>query len=262
MRILHICNEFYGSAVHANLYRRLDALGVEQTVFTYYRGSGKDGRNAFPAANTKFVYRGGLRTMHRLLYHRKQRFVYRMLAELPDLPDYDLCHATTLFSDGALAYRLREAYGIPYVVTVRNTDINEFMKVAPHSWPDGRRVLRNAAKIVFLSKALQEKFCRSWVVRDLLPEIREKFILQPNGIDDWWLAHIRKEPAPDNHRLVYVGRFDLNKNVERLIGAVLDLRTEFPDIFLSLVGGGGGREKRVLELVRRYPAHLQYLGPI
>ena len=38
MRILHICNDYCGSKVHANLYRRLDELGVEQTVYAYYRG--------------------------------------------------------------------------------------------------------------------------------------------------------------------------------------------------------------------------------
>ena len=38
MKILHICNDYCGSKVHANLFRRLDELGVEQTVYAYYRG--------------------------------------------------------------------------------------------------------------------------------------------------------------------------------------------------------------------------------
>ena len=262
MRVLHICNDFCGSAVHANLYRRLDSLGVSQTVFTYYRGTGQDGKNAFPAERTTLVYRGGLGTIHRFLYHLKERTVWKQLAALPDLARYDLCHATTLFSDGPLAYKLFRQYGIPYVVTVRNTDVNEFMKVAPHAWPNGRRVLRHATKIVFLSKAMQDKFCRSAVVRGLLPSLRDKFVLQTNGIDDWWLSHVTTEPALDNHALLYVGRFDTNKNVERLIGAVESLSREFPDIRLTLVGGGGGREKSVLEAVRQHPERLQYLGPI
>ena len=262
MRVLHICNDFYDSPVHTNLYRRLDHLGVSQTVFTYYRGTGMDGKNAFAGERTEFVYRGGLGTIHRFLYHLKQRTVGRQLAELPDLDNYDLCHATTLFSDGPLAYQLYRRYGIPYVVTVRNTDVNEFMKVAPHTWPAGRRVLRHAAKIVFLSKAMQEKFCRSVVVRGMLPALRDKFVMQTNGIDDWWLTHVTAEPAPDNHALLYVGRFNVNKNVERLIGAVESLSGEFPDIRLTLVGGRGGREKHVLEAVRQHPERLQYLGPI
>lgn len=262
MRVLHICNDFYDSSVHTNLYRRLDRLGVSQTVFTYYRGTGMDGKNAFAGERTNFVYRGGLGTIHRFLYHLKQRTVARQLAEIPDLSGYDLCHATTLFSDGPLAYRLFQQFGIPYVVTVRNTDVNEFMKVAPHTWPAGRRVLRHAAKIVFLSKAMQEKFCRSIVVRGMLPALRDKFVMQTNGIDDWWLSHVTTEPAPDNHALLYVGRFNVNKNVERLIGAVESLSGEFPDIRLTLVGGRGGREKHVLEAVRQHPERLQYLGPI
>ena len=262
MRILHLCNDFCGSAVHSNLYRRLDVLGVSQTVFTYYRGTGMDGKNAFPSRHTDFVYKGGLGTIHRFLYHLKQRTVYQQLASLPDIGGYDLSHATTLFSDGPLAYKLYRAYGIPYVVTIRNTDVNEFLKVVPYAWPDGRRVLRHAARIVFLSKAMQEKFCRSRVVKDLLQDLRPKFVLQPNGIDDWWLEHVTAEPAPDNHALLYVGRFDINKNVERLIGAVQSLTGLFPDIRLTLIGESGSREKLILELVRQYPERLQYLGPI
>ena len=262
MRVLHLCNDFCGSAVHANLYQRLDALGVTQTVFTYYRGTGLDGKHAFPAAHTDFVYKGGLKTIHRFLYHRKQQWVFRQLASLPDLSGYDLCHATTLFSDGPLALRMFRKYGIPYVVTLRNTDVNEFLRVVPQAWPAGREVLRHAERIVFLSKAIQEKFCRSRVVRDLLPSLRPKFILQPNGIDDWWREHVTADPAPDNLALLYVGRFDTNKNVLRLIRAVKALSAEYPDIRLTLVGGGGGQEKRILARVKQDPAHLQYLGPI
>ena len=37
---------------------------------------------------------------------------------------YSLTHATTLLTDGGLAYRFYKQYGIPYIVAVRNTDVN------------------------------------------------------------------------------------------------------------------------------------------
>lgn len=68
MKVLHICNDFCFSKVHANLYSSLDALGVEQTIFTFYAESVRRGRNnEFDAARTSFVYKVILKPWHRIL---------------------------------------------------------------------------------------------------------------------------------------------------------------------------------------------------
>ena len=262
MRILHICNDYCGSKVHVNLYRRLDTLGVEQTVYAYYRGSDNEGKNRFKGELTTFLYRPILKGRHRVLYHQKVRIVYDDLIHFVKNYRYDLTHATTLFSDGPIAYRLFKDHGVPYVVTVRNTDINEFLVVAPWSWPMGLDVLKNARKIVFISKAPMEKFSRHFLIRRILPDIQDKFVIQPNGVDDYWLDHIQKEKTNLSHDIIYVGRFDINKNVVRLIHAVLGLKEKFPDVKLHLVGGDGWREKEVLSFVENYPQHLEYHGKV
>ena len=262
MKILHICNDYCGSKVHAELYRRLDALGVEQTVYAYYRGGDAEGKNRFESQHTEFLFRPILKGRHRVLYHQKVETVYKDLMQAATHLDFDLAHATTLFSDGPIAYRMFKEYNTPYVVTVRNTDINEFLCVAPWSWPMGMKVLRNAQKIVFISKAPMEKFCRHWLIRRMLPEIQGKFVVQPNGVEDYWLDHVRHGTKNLSHQINYVGRFDVNKNVVRLIHAVLALRGRYPDIKLHLVGGDGWREKEVLALVQRYPQWLEYHGKI
>ena len=174
MNILHICNDYCGSKVHTNLYAELDKQGVEQTVYTYYRDPSFEGKNKFEAQSTDFVYRPILRSHHRVLYHKKVRDVYDdlMRSQLSQtLSSYDLIHATTLFSDGAVARCVYKEYGTPYIVTARNTDINEFLGYAPHTWLTGRLVLKDARKIIFISKALKEEFCRHPLVRTILKEI-------------------------------------------------------------------------------------------
>ncbi len=47
------------------------------------------------------------------------------------MPEIDLIHAYTLFTDGNCAMELSKKYGIPYVVAVRNTDVNDFFKKFP-----------------------------------------------------------------------------------------------------------------------------------
>jgi len=262
MKVLHICNDFCGSKVHSNLYRNLDGIGVSQTVFTCYRGGYPEGSNQFEAENTDFVYRPVLSTIHRFFFHEKIAKVYKELTDSVTPSDYNLVHAVTLFTDGAVAYRLYKDYGIPYVVSVRNTDINGFLAVAPHTWNLGMKVLKNAKKIIFISKAPSEKFCKHFLVKQILPEIQDKTMIQPNGIDDYWLDHINDAKPNGNHNVIYVGRFDFNKNVTRLIEAVLSLRSEIKDIRLHLVGGGGENEKKVKRLVEDHQDCLTYHGKI
>lgn len=262
MNILHICNDYCGSKVHKNLYNQLDEQGVEQTVYTYYRGEGKDGSNKYEGKNTTFFYRPILRMHHRLLYHQKIQCVYKDIKAYVNDKKADLIHATTLFSDGAVAYNLYKEYGVPYIVTVRNTDINEFLVYAPHTWLTGVKVLKSARRIVFISKALKEKFCRHPLIRTILHEIEENFVIQPNGIDAYWLEHIKEAPAQENHNVVYVGRFDYNKNVMKLCKSVLGMRTPFPDIQLHLVGGDGQCWERVKHLAEKNSETIIYHGKI
>lgn len=264
MRVLHICNDYCGSKVHSNLYAELDRQGVQQTVYAYHRDSSLEGKNWFEAEYTNIVYRPILSTYHRVFYHKKIRDVYADLKSRlsADLPTYDLLHATTLFSDGTVAHRVYKEYGTPYIVTVRNTDINKFLGYAPHTWLTGMDVLKDARKIIFISKAPMEKFCRHFFIKRILPEIQDRFVLQPNGIDSYWIDNVATNNLNLNHHIIYVGKFDLNKNVTRLVEAVLQLSKQVKDIHLHLVGGDGSREDKIKALVASHPDCLTYHGKI
>lgn len=264
MNILHICNDYCGSKVHANLYAEFDKLGVQQTIYTYYRDPSLEGKNRFEAQSTDFIYRPILSTHHRVLYHKKVRNVYADLKSRLSqaITSYDLIHATTLFSDGAVARCIYREYGTPYIVTVRNTDVNEFLGYAPHTWLTGLKVLKDARKIIFISKALKEKFCRHSLVRTILKEIENRFVIQPNGIEAYWLENIKTTPPQGNHNVIYVGRFDFNKNVMKLCKSILEMRNIYPDIQLHLVGGDGRYCGRIKNIAYNNPETIIYHGKI
>ena len=261
MKILHLCNDFCGSKVHACLYASLDKLGVEQTVYTYFKDENLNGRNQFEALRTDFVYCSVLKRYHSLFYHLKIYDVFNVLNQKLDVSSYDCVHAATLFSDGALAYKIKKQYNIPYVISVRNTDVNTFLNYAVHTWRMGYNILLNASRIVFISKALKKLFCSHPMVKRILWQIESKFVIQPNGIDDYWLQHIQ-HCRRENHNILYVGRLDYNKNVLRLIKAVLGLRKSYPDVKLNIVGDRGGQKEQILRLVGKYPNNLFYHGEI
>lgn len=261
MKILHLCNDFSWTKVHSCLYKALDELGIKQTVFTCVRDLKLKGRNSFEAKGTDFVYAEAWRAYYRFLYHLKIRGIYKKLRQEIDLSSYDCVHATTLFSDGALAYQLHREFGIPYLLSVRNTDVNGFLGYAPHTWLLGRKILLGASKIVFISKALKRKFCKHIAIRGILSQIEDKFVVQPNGIDDYWIDNVSRE-SKQGQQILYVGRLDTNKNVLRLIKAVTALRKQFPNMILNLVGGHGNQENKVKKLAQKHSQLIHYHGEI
>lgn len=262
MKILHISNDFFGSKVHSNLYKSLDELGLKQTVFTYCREPSFIGKNQFESDNTDFIYKCVLSLTDRIFYRKKVEKLYRHLLQSINPHTYDCSHATTLFSDGALSYRLYRNYGLPYVVAVRSTDVDFFLRFIPRSWPVAKKVLLSAEKIVFISSVLQEKLYSKKQLASLLPLLKEKTIVQPNGIDSFWLQSVNSKSKETNnsHKIVFAGTFVKRKHIDKLEKAVIQLIPQFPNIELHLIGGTGGMEKKVLSLAASHSEHIIFHG--
>lgn len=265
MHILHISADFSNTKVHANLYKQLDLMGIEQTIFNPIRKEKRNtiGSNEFDAGHTHFVYAHVIKPFHHYAYHIKRQAIFKALQNQVDLKSIDLVHATSLFTDGGQAYMIYKKYRIPYFVAVRTTDINGFLEQLPNTWIAGKKILKNAQKIFFISKALMVRFANHKVIRPILPDIEHKMMLIPNGIDDYFLNRICREQH-SGHQVLYVGDFSSNKNVTRLGDAVLLLRKEFgfEDVTLTLVGGGKASDYSIQTMIDNHPEALRYLGPI
>ncbi len=265
MNILHISNDFSNTKVHSNLFRELDKLGVNQVVFNPVRIVRRKtiGVNEFPAQHTKFVYADVVRPIHHYFYHIKLNCVYKALLKRVDVSDINLVNATTLMSDGGVAYKLFCSYKIPYVVSIRNTDINGFLDKMPHTWHNAKKILLNAKRIFFISQGLKEKFEKHRVIRPFVNKISEKFVLMPNGIDDFFLDNIQTEERV-GHRIIYIGDFSNNKNVIRLGQAILRLRKEpgLEDVSLTIVGGGNNEDNSVEKMIKNNSDVFNYVGKI
>lgn len=266
MHILHIPNDFIATKVHVSLFKELANQGVKQTIYCPIRHPSLEGSNSFQAEGTDIVYDFVIRPYHRYFYHIKRHDVFRSLQKMVNLKDIDLCHAATLLTDGGQAYKIYKKYHIPYVVAVRNTDINGFLDRAPNTWSAARKILRNANKIVFISQALMDKFTNHKVIKAILPEIKDRIMIIPNGIDNYFLDHVERGTREcQGHKVLYVGNFSHNKNVMRLCEAVLQLskENEFSDITLTLVGGGGrDADESVTQWIDEHKEVANFVGPI
>ena len=263
MKVLQIANDFCHTKVHVNLFKTLDRLGVSQTIFNPVREASLVGNNAFEGEYADIVYANVVKPWHKYFYHIKRWSVFRQMLKRVDCRQFSICHASTLLTDGGLAYLLWKKYKLPYMVAVRNTDINGFMDRAPHTHHDARNILLHAEKIFFISEGLKQKFEGHKAVLSIIPKIREKFVLLPNGIDDVFLDNISTE-VNTSHKIIYVGDFSDNKNVVRLVQAILELRKEkgFEDTQLTIIGGKKAEGKMTEQIIADNPKAVQYLGKI
>lgn len=263
MNVLHICNGYADSKVHSNLTKVLDNLGIIQTVYCPVREARFLGCNQFEGKNIEFIYSLCIKPWYKYVYQYKRWKLYRDMKSVIELSKFDIIHAPTLFSDGGLALKTYKEFGIPYVVAVRNTDVNIFIKKLKHTHYIGREIALCAQKIFFISKGEMDEFVTSDFVRPILSQIKSKIILQPNGVESYWLHHISKEQRI-GHKILYIGDFSPNKNICRLIEAIKLLRenVKYADLKLVIVGGGKEKNTSTRRMIESNSEFIEYLGKI
>lgn len=231
MRILQIANGYLDTRLYQLLFADLAKKGAEQTVFVPVSQKNTPSQED----NVHIVPCFG--QLDRVLFFRKQK---KMLSWLEgNLPmTFDLIHAHTVFSGGYAARQLQKKYGIPYIVAVRNTDVNVFFKYMVHLRKTGLDILRNASKIIFLSPAYREQVLRNYIPLKDLEAIAKKSEVIPNGIADLFFEeNTQPRTLEGKLKLIQVGRLMKLKNPELTAQATEILRSRGRDAELTLVGG-------------------------
>ncbi len=244
MRVLHINCNYVSSALHRTMIHHLDALGVENTVFAPIHSQAEAAQFGATANELVSVCFG---KWDRLFFFYKQGKI-RRAAEGEAFAGgrrYDCLHAYTLFTDGVCARALARRHGLPYVVAVRNTDVNAFFRYKPYLRGLGVRVMRDAAAVLFLSDAYRARVPERYVPARDRAAIARKALVVPNGIDDFWLDNPwpARDLAAGQARLdsrtlnaVCVGRIDRNKNIPTVQRALALLRDEGWTTRLTVIG--------------------------
>lgn len=269
MNVLYLTEDYVGSRVHHNLCRSIVEADnqVDMTVFAFNRPNYplRDLRPTYDGRNYRLVesdFKGNL-LMYRTWFPYKIRCKYRQLTQKADLEHTDLIVASTLFSDGAVAYRLWCERRIPYVVVVRGTDVNLYLRRMPHLYRIGRQIVNNAQKVIFVSPVQRRQFEKSLAFRHLISGVQPKLITITNGIDQVWIDNQYLENDNRNpNAILYIGVFDRNKNVSTLIDACQRLRGQNPNLTLNLVGGGGACEPQIMKHIEQKGDWIKFHGPV
>ncbi len=253
-RVLHIANDYLGTSLYEALINALDKAGVSNLVFVPV----KNGSDYNDVPNPQVVISSCFTEMDRLLFFSKQKKMYAAICETIDLNNVCCVHAHMLFSAGYTAMKLKETKGIPYIVAVRNTDVNMVFKNMIHLRRLGVKIMQEAERIIFLSPAYRDTVLAKYVPSDVRAGIESKSLVIPNGISAYFHGN-RYEHKPINRtriRLIYVGTANKNKNLGETIEACNILKKRGINCIYTVVGDLAGKKYVDMlhkENIKHYP---------
>ena len=230
-KVLHVCSN--RNPIYVNLWDELIENRIDLSVFHFSNkrvgmpepGSIYDKEyidTSLPFSN-----------IDRWFFFNKEKKVMRALKNRLSGKSFNMIHAHTLFSEGYLAYKLHKESGIPYIVAVRNTDINVFFKYRKYLHGLGCEILKNADRIIFLTSVYEQKLFDKYIPKKFRDELKSKIVIIPNGIDSLFLnnmAQPRSRASENKLNVITVGMVNKNKNqtyicdLRSLVGSEMCIR--------------------------------------
>ena len=251
MKIFQICNGYFDTKLYKELFDRLDIRGCINKIFIFTWN-----KSNLSKKNDNKIIVAYFSKILRLFFYLKQKKVFKSLLSVKPKFDYDLIHAHTLFSNGDIALRLKMKYGIPYIVAIRNTDINVFFKYFFFLRKYGLEIMENADKIIFLSPSYKKECLEDYVPIEKREEMERKAVIIPNGIDKFWIENsVSSKKRHKEIRLIYVGSIDKNKNVITTILACKKLLSQGYEVKFTVVGD---IKIKIDELNEKFIQHIPY----
>lgn len=237
MKILNINSNFHQSAIHNNIIKAMNNIdGIDNRVF-------------FPVDSKKLIDKYNcdfldliycLKRCDKLFYYKRNKKLFKIINNEYDIKEYNYILAHSLFSNGMLANTISKKYNISYTVIVTNTDLNLYFKYMRHLKNQGVTILKEADKIIFSTSEYRDLIIEKYIPEEYKKNILEKSLCIPFGIDNFWIDNRRVTTKKLNNKkikLLYVGKINKNKNIEKIIEACDEIIRNEVDIEFTVVGG-------------------------
>lgn len=164
------------------------------------------------------------------------------------IPQVDIIHSHSLIYDGLFAYAIHRRHGIPFIQTIRGTDVDYHYRYRFLTRPLMREILLSSEAITFPSVSTYKKAQRL-LKKSFWNKIDGKSVVIPNGIKPGIqnASSFKSQRDSPRWRLISVASLDKNKNISVIIEAMKILVERQIDANLTVIGDG----KQEQELNRR-----------
>lgn len=236
MKVLHINSYYSNRFFYKNLYNSQINQDIELNVYVPVANNFEK-PNIELGSYTKISKNHG--KYDRAIFQVKHQKILKDIKQKYELKNFQLLHAHSLFSNGFIAYKVYEEFEVPYIVTVRNTDLNTFFKYMIHLRRLGIKILLNSQKIIFLSTSLRDELIEKYIPNELKAEIKRKSAIIPNGIDPFWLENKNQPKQLVNKkeiRIIQVGIINNVKNPLMTCKAIEVLNNRGYKVKLDVIG--------------------------
>ena len=232
MNVLYSSSEF--DQVQTNLKKNLEKKGVNVIGFSYYL-----------RRNTKTIIKCDGITVSKcnsffrgpLFYLSRIKKIARKYIDSIKETSIDLMIGNMLFTDGIIFHYINKHIKVPYVVAVRNTDLNlSFLWRLP--WIRGKAfaIVKEAKAIICLSYSYKKNFIEK-LPYEIQGIAERKIKVVPNGIDAFWFnckddRNKKRKPLS----LITIGRIEKNKNQIMVAKAIENLKRQGFNLNYIIVG--------------------------
>lgn len=181
----------------------------------------------------------------------------RMCKKLMREQKYDGVHAFFTVPCGAVAWRLHARFGIPFLVSLRGSDVPGYSRKYERLYffirPLVRKIWERAALIVSNSRGLKDLALKT--------DPRQIIDVIYNGVDtEAFSPHIDR--TDKEFRILCASRLERRKGFCYVVEAVDILKERYPNIRLILAGGDGnaGEELRALVAEKKLDSFVTFSG--
>lgn len=238
MKILFLCTYYHRAMVFRDLMDKLIDLGHSIKVFNAVVKNAIVDDKYRNIMDEAVIHRECFTKWDRFFYFRKQNKFYNSLINSCDVNEYDILHSHTLFNGGYVAYKVKKQFGIPYIVSVRNTDINTFLRI-PLFANIANKIINESVGVQFLSSPYKDVFINKHIKESLKSSVHKKSVIIRNGLEPYWLNNKAKAKMLNDSKLINilcVGKIDKNKNLISTIRAIEILISQGYDVKFTVVG--------------------------
>jgi glycosyltransferase involved in cell wall biosynthesis len=224
MKVLHICNDYFGGEFYSQIFEEMKRTGIKNAILVFARKdqiklhkievSLKNSTDLIVVPlNFSFSVLGRLFPTIRNVY------IWRVLKKRAIKIDFDLIHAHTVYSNGSLAYFIHNRINIPYVVSVRNTDINSVLKYFVYQKEFVKKIITGSSKIFSPAPSYSSKLNMK-LFGNSSENSLFSFDAIPNPLNEFWILNIGSPKRITNKshlNVLFVGEIAENKNIPFII---------------------------------------------